>query len=169
MKFKIGTPGYISYWIGEKAKDITKYEALDILCKNLVPTPGRDWMHFQLYTNTIAASASKGANHIGVSETSVAPDDTWTETDFRTTFGELASGNMGRAAASPAPSHIAGTNVSLIEKTFSPSANFPNTQVVGLLTAASGSGVLVHVGRFDTIANVQSGQSFRVLCTINHG
>lgn len=169
MKFKIGTPGYLSCWIGEKAKDITKYEALDILTKNLVPTPGRDWIHAQLYTNTSAGSATKGANHIGVSETTVAPDETWTEADFRTTFGELTTGTMGRAAASPVPSHIAGTNVSLIEKTFAPSANFPNVQVVGLLTAASPGGVLVHVGRFDVIANVQSGQNFRVLCTINHG
>lgn len=169
MNFKIGTPGYLSYWIGEKAKDITVYKPFDILKKNTVPTPGRDWMHQQLYTNTSAGSATKGANHIGVSETTVAPDDTWTEADFRTTFGELASGNMGRAVASPAPSHIVGTNVSLIEKTFAPSANFPNTQVVGLLTAASPGGILVHVGRFDTIANVLSGQNFRVLCTINHG
>lgn len=160
---EVKTPGYISAWIGtfDPVKKLTVYETLFELAKNLVPSAGRDWMHAQLYTNT--AAGTQGARYIALSETTSVPDDSWT-----TLTGEIASGGLSRAAASPNPSHVAGTNVSIIEKTFTASANFPNTQVVGLFNASS-SGILAHVGRFQQIANVENGQNLRVLCTINHG
>lgn len=160
---EVKTPGYISAWIGtfNPIKELTVYETLFELAKNLVPNAGRDWMHAQLYTNT--AAGTQGARYIALSETEDEPDETWTTLD-----GEIASGGLSRAAASPNPSHVAGTNVSIIEKTFTASANFPDTQVVGLFNASS-VGILAHVGRFGQIADVQNGQNLRVLCTINHG
>jgi len=160
---KVGTPGYISAWIGtyDKARQLTVYETLFILSKNLMTLAGRDWMHAQLYTNTSAGT--QGARYIAVSETTSVPDDSWT-----TLTGEITTGGLARAAASPNPTHVAGTNVTITEKTFTASANFPNTQVVGLFNASS-SGTLAHVGRFTQVANVQNGQNLRVLCTINHG
>jgi len=160
---EIKTPGYISAWLGtyDKVKELTVYETLFELAKNLMPTAGRDWVHAQLYTNTSAGT--QGARYIAVSETTDEPDDTWTTLD-----GEITTGGLSRAASSPAPAHVTGTNVSIIEKTFTASANFPDTQVVGLFNASS-SGILAHVGRFAQVANVQNGQNLRVLCTINHG
>lgn len=166
MEVEIKTPGYISAWIGtfDSVKQLTVYETLFELAKNLVPSAGRDWFHAQLYTNT--AAGTQGARYIALSETTSVPDDTWT-----TLTGEITTGGLARAAASPNPSHIAGTNVSIIEKTFTASANFPAVQVVGLFNAAGPppSGTLAHVGRFAQVANVGSGQNLRVLCTINHG
>ena len=133
-----------------------------------VTLEGRDWMHAQLYTNTVQGSATVGACYMGVSETTVTPDDNWTEDLFSNTYGEISTGNIARQISSPVPSHIAGTNVSITETTWTPNANFPNVQVIGLLNAASG-GKLVQVGRFDQIVNVISGQSFRALATITHG
>jgi hypothetical protein len=160
---KIGTSGYISAQIGTyvEEKKLTVYDTLFHLSKNLVTNAGLDWMHAQLYTNT--GTGTTAARFIAVSETTSPPDETWT-----TLSGEIDTGGLTRAAASPNPSHVAGTNVSIIEKTFTASANFPNVQVVALFNASS-SGVLVHVGRFPQIANVANGQNFRVLCTINHG
>lgn len=160
---KIKSPGYISAWLGtfDPIRQLTVYETLFELAKNLVTNTGRDWMHAQLYTNT--SSGTQGARYISLSETTSEPDETWT-----TLTGEIASGGLSRAAASPNPSHVSGTNVTITEKTFTASANFPNTQVVGLFNASS-SGTLVHAGRFPSIANVQNGQNLRVLCTINHG
>ncbi len=160
---EVKTPGYISAWLGtyDEVKNLTTYETLFELAKNLVPSAGRDWMHAQLYTNTSAGT--QGARYIALSETTSVPDDSWT-----TLTGEITTGGLARAASSPNPSHIAGTNVSIVEKTFTASANFPATQVVGLFNASS-AGVLAHVGRFPQIADVQNGQNLRVLCTINHG
>lgn len=159
----IQTPGYISAWLGtyDKVKNLTTYETLFLLAKNLVTDAGLDWMHAQLYTNT--AAGTQGARYIALSETTSEPDASWT-----TLTGEISTGGLARAAASPNPSHVAGTNVTITEKTFTASANFPNTQVVGLFNASS-SGVLAHAGRFPSIANVANGQNLRVLCTINHG
>ncbi len=160
---KVGTSGYISAQIGtfDEVKKLTVYETLFHLHKNLVPLAGLDWMHAQLYINT--SNGTRGVNFIAVSETTSVPDDTWT-----TLTGEITTGGLGRATANPVASHVAGTNVSIIEKTFTASANFPAVQVVGLFNASS-AGVLGHVGRFQSAANVQNGQNFRVLCTINHG
>lgn len=169
MKHKLGTFGYISTWIGTKEEDKLYYKNLDLLTHNLVPTVSVDWMHAQLYTNTVQAYATIGCNYLAVSETAIAPDETWTETLFRTSYGEITTGLLARKQASPAPSHIAGTNVSLIEATWTPNASFPNVQVLALITAGPTGGILGHVGRFDTIAAVTSGQAFRALATINHG
>lgn len=160
---KVGTPGYISAWLGtfDPVKELTVYETLFHLSKNLVTNNGRDWMHAQLYTNT--AAGTQGARYIALSETTSEPDETWT-----TLTGEIVSGGLSRAAASPNPSHVAGTNVTITEKTFTASANFPAVQVVGLFNASSGV-TLVHAGRFPSIANVTNGSTLRVLCTINHG
>ena|ERR1044071_8320682 len=163
MKTKIGTSGYISAWIANKEDDCWIYKNLFHLCKNLVPTTARDWIHAQLYTNTVQANATIGANKVAVSETTDVPDESWT-----TLHGEITTGNLTRQAASPAPTHIAGTNVSIIETTWTPSSSFPNVQVIGLFNATSG-GIPAHIGRFDQIASVVSGQAFRALSTINHG
>ncbi len=129
---------------------------------------GLDWLHFQLYTNTVQANATVGAVYLAVSETTIAPDENWTAALFTSTYGEITTGLLARKLSSPVPSHIAGTNVSIAEATWTPNANFPDVQVLALLNAASG-GKLVHVGRFDAIQPVVSGQSFRALATINHG
>jgi hypothetical protein len=133
-----------------------------------VTIEGRDWFHAQLYTNTVQANATVGACYLGVSETTVAPDENWTAALFTSTYGEITTGTLARKLASPVPSHIAGTNVSIIETTWTPTANFPAVQVIGLLNAAS-AGKLVHVGRFDQVVSVITGQAFRALATINHG
>jgi len=163
MHYKIGTPGYLSIWTSKKENGIAYYDNLFYLAKNLVPTIARDWFHSQLYTNLYATQATAGANFMAVSETTTTPDESWT-----TLTGEITTNNLARKQANPAPTHIVGTNVSIIETTWTPNANFPNVQVLGLFTALS-AGVLGHVGRFDQIANVVSGQAFRALATINHG
>jgi len=129
---------------------------------------GRDWLHFQLYNNPTQANATIGAVYLAVSETVVSPDENWTAALFTSTYGEITTGLLARKIASPVSSHIAGTNVSITETTWTPNANFPNVQVLALLNASS-AGKLVHVGRFDAIVPVVSGQSFRALATINHG
>src|ERR1044071_1726187 len=110
---KVGTAGYISAQLGtfDEVRKLTKYETLFHLHKNLVPNAGLDWMHAQLYINV--AAGTRGANYIAVSETTSVPDETWT-----TLTGEITTGGLARATASPVASHVAGTNVSIIEKTF---------------------------------------------------
>lgn len=169
MEYKIGTPGYISAWVGTKDENgYFDYENKCLLKKNIVPDEGRDWMHAQLYTNTVQAYATVAAVYMAVSETTVAPDEDWTAALFTSDYGEITTGSLTRQIASPVPSHIAGTNVSITETTWTPSLDFPAVSVLALLTASSG-GKLVHVGRFDAIISVLSGQSFRALATINHG
>ena len=168
INHKIGTPGYISVWVGNEEDGVYYYENKGHLMKNLVPTEGRDWFHAQLYTNTVQAYATIGAVYLAVSETTVAPDPAWTAALFTSTYGEITTGTLARKLASPVPSHIIGTNVSITETTWTPSASFPAVSTLALFNAAS-AGKLVHAGRFDQVVSVVSGQAFRALATINHG
>ena len=159
--------GYLSTQVGtwDPYKESWKMEQLDLLTKNLVTLAGRDFFHTQNYINTSAVS--RGTNVVCLSETTSEPLDSWT-----TLTGEITTFGLSRATASPVASHVTGTNVSIVEKTFTASGgSFPAVQVVGLNnnTGAPPVGTFSHIGRFATIANVQNGQSFRAFCTLNHG
>jgi hypothetical protein len=129
---------------------------------NLVTDAGVDWWHAQLLINTSAGT--RGSNFIAISESTSNPLDTWT-----TLASEITTGGLSRAVSSPAANHIVGTNVSVLEKTFTASANF-NTgiRLVGLfnVTGPPPAGILNHVGILDKVTQVPSGSQFRVLCTM---
>jgi len=129
---------------------------------NLVTSAGIDWWHSQLLTNTSQASATIGSNYIALSESLLTPNATWTTLD-----AEITTGGLGRAQSSPAPVHVVGTNVSVIDKTFTASANFSGVRLIGLFNnATAGSGVLNHVGLLDKVTAVPSGQQLRAVATL---
>lgn len=137
-----------------------KCENVDI--HNLVPDDAIDWWHAQLLTNTSAGT--QGSNFVALSESTSNPLDSWD-----TLTGEITTNGLQRAAASPPASHVVGTNVSVVEKTFTASGNF-NTgiRLVGLFTATGPppAGILNHVGILDKVTIVPSGSQFRALCTL---
>lgn len=137
-------------------------ECFNVDVPNLVPDDAVDWWHAQLLTNT--GAGTQGSNFVAISESTATPLDSW-----ETLTGEITTGGLSRAAASPAASHVVGTNVSVVEKTFTASADF-NTgiRLVGLFTATGPppAGILNHVGILDKVTIVPNGSLFRVLCTL---
>ena len=127
---------------------------------NLVTFAGIDWWHSQLLTNTSQASATIGSNYIGLSESTATPNATWT-----TLTAEIASGGLTRAQSSPVPVHVVGTNVTVVDKTFTASANFSAVRLIGLFNAST-NGVLNHVGLLDKVTAVTSGQQLRAVGTL---
>jgi len=129
---------------------------------NIVTFAGIDWWHSQLLTNTSQASATIGSHYTALSESTQTPNQTWTTLD-----AEITTGGLGRAASSPVPAHVVGTNVTVVDKTFTASANFSGVRLVGLFNnATAGSGVLNHVGLLDKVTAVPSGQQIRAVSTL---
>lgn len=125
---------------------------------NLLVEEGTDWWHNQLYGNTVAGT--RGANYISLSEDTSTPD-----TDWVVLPSEIVDTGLARAEASPAPSHIAGTNVTVVEKTFSPTG-VKTIRLGGLHYAGSGSNNLVNAAQWDKIVTTANGSSYRALVTI---
>jgi hypothetical protein len=128
------------------------------ICKdkhNLGTDAGEDFLHAQVYTNTV--SGTRGANFIAVSSNTVAPAASDT-----TLAGEITTNGLGRAQATPA--HSAGTNTTTIEITFTASGAHSNVQKTAIFNAST-SGTMPHVNTF-TATTLASGDELRVTWTI---
>jgi hypothetical protein len=138
------------------------FECINVDVPNLVTFVGIDWWHAQLLGNTSQASATIGSNYIALSESLLTPNATWTTLD-----AEITTGQLGRAQSSPAPVHVVGTNITVLDKTFTANANFSGIRLIGLFNnATAGLGVLNHVGLLDKVTAVLSGQQIRAVSTL---
>jgi hypothetical protein len=137
-------------------------KCINIDVPNLVTFAGIDWWHAQLLVNTVQANATIGSNYIALSESLLTPNATWTTLD-----SEITTGGLGRAQSSPAPVHVVGTNITVLDRTFTASANFSGVRLIGLWNHPTvGSGILNHVGLLDKVTAVTSGQQLRAVATL---
>ena len=134
----------------------------EIICMNkpnLLTNSGRDWMHAQVYTNTVAGT--RGAGYIGLTTDATSPAATDT-----TLTGEITTNGLERADAST-KTHSNGTNSTTIQHTFTASGTHTAVQKAALFNAAS-SGYMAHVNTF-TPVTLQSSDTLQVTWTVTLG
>jgi len=134
----------------------------EIIClnkHNLLTNSGRDWMHGQVYTNTVAGD--RGAGYIGLTTDATSPSASDT-----TLTSEITTGGLARADAST-KTHSSGTNTTTIQHTFTASATHTNVQKAALFNASS-SGTMAHENTF-TPVTLQSSDTLQVTWTLTLG
>jgi hypothetical protein len=140
----------------------SKFEPRQILKKNVATYVGREWAFNQLYSNETSASATGGANWIGLSQNGDPVYQSQT-----TLTGEITTNGLARYQGEV--SHIADTNVAIIDNVFTASgANFdePGIRKGGLFYQNSG-GNAVHLGKIQPTVPVLDTQSIKVTGTVN--
>lgn len=138
------------------------YYTYDVVAKdvpNLLTDAGRDFIHNQAYTNTIAGTRGSGYVAVTTDVGSPAAGDT-------TLASEITTGGLGRADADT-KTHTTGTNVSTIEHTFTASATHTAVVKSGLFNAAS-VGTMTHENTFTTVT-LQSNDTLKVTWTLTLG
>lgn len=130
----------------------------EIICegkKNLLLNEGRDQMHTANYTDISDAIATRNPfNFIGLSTNGTTPVATNTRTTWE--LIEITTGGIVRAQAT-VRTHVAGTNVSTLQQTFTASSAFTGVQKGCLLDRlATGTGIAAHETLF-TSTNLSSG------------
>ena len=138
----------------------------EVICKdvkNLLVDNGRDEIHQISYTEG-SATAGGGFNHIAVSTNATSPS-----TQDATMLGEVNSSGLARAEATT-QTHVVGTNISTLVKTFTATGSVSAVQKSGLFDRAGsqGTGILSHEGTF-TSANLVNTDTLQVTWTITLG
>ena len=110
---------------------------------NLITDAGQDFFSAQCLTNTSAGT--RGAGFIALTENGTAPAVTDT-----TLTAEITTNGLGRADAGT-KTHTAGTDVTVIEHTFTASGAFSTVQKSGLFNASS-SGTMFAENTFTSTA-----------------
>ncbi len=137
-------------------------DAEEIIClnkHNLLTNSGRDWMHAQVYTNTSAGDRAAGYIALTTNSASPAAADT-------ALTGEITTGGVERADATT-KTHVAGTNTTTIQHTFTSSATHTAVVKAGLFNAASG-GTMAHENTFTSVT-LQSSDTLQVTWTLTLG
>ena len=147
-------------WLDAETPDPTSYvdvgEPEEV--KNLVTNSGRDWLHTQIYNNSLTTQALQ---FIGLS------NDTLTETSASTTLSnEIAANGLSRALATTI-THTAGTNTTTLAKTFQCTTAPQAAQKAALFNQAS-NGTMNHVLAF-TQRSLQVGDQLTVSFVITLG
>ena len=151
--------------IDPKTGELGEWKDLSPFKRNVLTLGGRDYFHAQCYTNTVAGGT--GANKIGVSnDTTQPPDESHTSM-----LGEITGSGMDRKVASPAPSHVAGTNVSVMEATWTATGTVNGICKVGTFTLLGPpvAGVLVHENILDPSVSLVNTEQLRAVGTHNLG
>ena len=134
----------------------------EIICKdkpNLLTNSGRDAFHALSYTNT--AAGTRGYGYIALTTNTGTP----AATDTALT-GEITTGGLERADAST-KTHVAGTNTTTIQNTFTASGTHTAVIKAALFNAAS-AGTMAHVNTF-TQVTLQSSDTLQVTWTVTLG
>jgi hypothetical protein len=150
--------GFISAFLYDVHKELKQSRTL---LKNFATLAGREWAFMQLYSNLTQGAATQGANYIAASQTASSLNDSLT-----TLPGEITTGGLARAQGTV--THIANTNVAIIYKDFTASADFtsPGITAAALFNAAT-VGTMAHVGTIDPILPVDNGETVRLTGTVN--
>ena len=122
----------------------------------MFPNSGLDWISAQLFTNTSAGTRGCGFAALSENATAPAAGDT-------TVAGEITTNGLARKDVAN-KTHSAGTNVTVLDDSWTATGAFTAVQKVGYLTAIS-SGTLVIVKTFSSVA-LNSGDIIQVTLTI---
>jgi hypothetical protein len=158
--------GYVSVVknMGRPDEEVICSFEKSIFSHNLVPVAGRDWAHAQLYTNT--SQGTQGANFIAISADPADP--TTSDTSLA---GEITSGGLERAQATTI-SHVNGSNVTTLSKTFTATASFTNLHKSALFNNAGPpiSGNMPHAAKFaNDVGNMVAGDTLTITWTLTAG
>ncbi len=131
---------------------------------NLLHTDGRDFVHTQVYANTVAGTV--GANFIAVSADATNPvaGDT-------SLLGEITVNGLQRAIATTI-THTDDTNETTLSVTFTSTGSFTNIHKSAIFNAAGPpvSGIMVNGSAFGVdVANMESGDTLTVTWVLTGG
>jgi hypothetical protein len=127
---------------------------------NLLTNAGRDFFHAQCYTNTVAGT--QGTNYIAVSDDATDPDATDT-----VLAGEITTGGLERAVADTI-THVADTNTTTLEITYTATSAFTDIHKSALFNAAA-AGTMSHEAAFDTDVTLAVDDTLTVTWTLTLG
>lgn len=129
--------------------------------KNLLTNSGRDFFHAQNYTNLVPGT--RAGNAIAISADAGAPvvGDTLL-------VGEITTDGLARVTATTI-SHIAGTNMTTLENTFTASAMFSNLHKSALFNQVAIGGIITHSAAFVADVNLQSSDTLTIEWTLTLG
>ena len=130
---------------------------------NLLTYGGRDFIHNQSYTNTVAGTI--GANYIAVTTDATTPSASDTAL-----ASEATTNGMSRAQATTI-THTTGTNVSTLAVTFTATGTVTALAKSGLFNHAGPPvvGTMVNEALFAATVTLQSGDSVTVTWSITAG
>ena len=155
-----GTPvyGYVTLIINRGRIDELLIQ-VDI--DNLLTDGGVDFIHEQVYTNTTAGT--RAANVIALSDD--ATDPVVTDT---TLVGEITTGGLERVEADTI-SHTNGTNITVLENTFTATAVFTDIHKSALFNQTTIGGNMTHASEFTADVSLEVGDELTVIWTITAG
>lgn len=152
-------------YVYRAATGLTEVIGLDL--DNVHNTGGVDFLHYNGYTSTGTGStsdintATQGANWLALSSNAGGASAAHTSL-----AGEIVVNGLQRAQCTTR-SHIAGTNVTTLSKTFTASGSFTAVQL-GALFNASSSGVECHEFTFAS-TDLNSGDQITLTITVTGG
>lgn len=150
--------GYVTVIVNKGRKD-EKIIQEDIT--NLLTTPGRDFFHAQVYTNTSAGTKGGNAIALSVEATDPVAGDT-------TLVGEITTGGLTRVQAATI-SHTVSTNVTTIENEFIATAPFTALHKSGLFNQNTIGGQMTHAEKFTSDVTLAISDTLTVTWTLTLG